>query len=238
MPNRDRDIAAEVTDQGFALVPAAVEGGTLARLAEVFETALAGAQAHRSKGRPFALRNVLQTVPMAAEFALSEAIHGLAATVLGPDARPVKGILFDKSAAANWKVSWHQDVTVAVAVRRDVPGFAQWTEKDGIVHAQAPNAVLEGMVALRIHLDDCDAANGGLVVLPGSHRRGKLSPAERAQAIAAGQEHLCAARAGEALLMRPLLLHRSGSARADRRRRVLHLEFSARDLPGGLEWAA
>lgn len=37
--------------------------------------------------------------------------------------------------------------------------------------------------------------------------------------------------------MRPLILHASGSAQAPAHRRVIHLEFAAAALPGGLEWA-
>jgi len=36
--------------------------------------------------------------------------------------------------------------------------------------------------------------------------------------------------------MRPLLLHASSAAAAPARRRVIHLEYAASALPGGLEW--
>jgi hypothetical protein len=36
--------------------------------------------------------------------------------------------------------------------------------------------------------------------------------------------------------MRPLLLHASSPAADPRHRRVIHLEFAAEPLPGGLEW--
>jgi hypothetical protein len=44
-------------------------------------------------------------------------------------------------------------------------------------------------------------------------------------------------KAGDALLMRPLLLHASSEASAPVHRRVIHLEYAACPLPGGLEWA-
>jgi len=46
----------------------------------------------------------------------------------------------------------------------------------------------------------------------------------------------CVARKGDELLMRPLVLHASSTARVASRRRVLHLKFAADDLPGNLEW--
>ena len=47
---------------------------------------------------------------------------------------------------------------------------------------------------------------------------------------------VCDAAAGDALIMCPLLLHASSPADAPRHRRVLHIEYTGTDLPGGLEW--
>ena len=41
---------------------------------------------------------------------------------------------------------------------------------------QPTDAVLEGMIALRIHLDQATEANGALKVYPGSQRFGRLPP--------------------------------------------------------------
>lgn len=32
--------------------------------------------------------------------------------LLGPEARPVRALLFDKSDSANWSLGWHQDRTI------------------------------------------------------------------------------------------------------------------------------
>ena len=47
-------------------------------------------------------------------------------------------------------------------------------------------------------------------------------------------QHLVAR--GGILAFRPLLLHASSPARQPRHRRVVHLEFAAVELAGGLEW--
>jgi ectoine hydroxylase-related dioxygenase (phytanoyl-CoA dioxygenase family) len=93
------------------------------------------------------------------------------------------------------------------------------------------------MVTLRLHLDDCDKSNGALKVLPGSHRSGKLSAGKIEDCRSASTENLCTANAGDALFMRPLLLHASSPAEKPRHRRVVHIEFAMDELPGGLEWA-
>jgi hypothetical protein len=43
-------------------------------------------------------------------------------------------------------------------------------------------------------------------------------------------------RQGDAILMQPLLLHASSTARLRSGRRVVHLEFAAEELPNGLRW--
>ena len=73
-------------------------------------------------------------------------------------------------------------------------------------------------------------------VLPGSHRLGRLSP-ERIQELRSQQsDFLCAVSAGDALHMRPLLLHASSRSTSTRHRRVLHIEYAAFTLPNELEW--
>lgn len=149
---------------------------------------------------------------------------------------PVRAIYFNKSPDANWLVSWHQDLTIALRHRVEVPGFNLWTIKDGIPHAQPPTQFLEQMLTLRLHLDDTDESNGALRVLPGTHRFGLLS-SERIDELASSQsEVLCATSAGDVLLMRPLLLHASGRSTSSRHRRVLHIEYAGFNLPAGLAW--
>jgi len=148
----------------------------------------------------------------------------------------VRGILFDKTPVTNWKVAWHQDLTIAVRTRVDVPGYGPWSEKVGTVSVQPPASVLEQMITIRLHVDDCGADNGPLRVIPGSHAHGRLSPEAIEQWRARGGEVVATARRGAALVMRPLLLHASSAAVRPERRRVIHLDFAVQDLPGGLEW--
>lgn len=160
----------------------------------------------------------------------------LATRVLGTDALAVKAILFDKTAKANWKVAWHQDLTIAVKEKKVVKGFYPWSEKAGIPHVQLPVEILENLLTLRIHLDDCDADNGALKVIPTSHLYGKLECEQISHLGQTSKVHICTASSGDVLVMRPLLLHSSSASVQPRRRRVLHIEYAALKLPGGLEW--
>lgn len=182
-------------------------------------------------------RNLLAEVPAARRLALSPQIRSLVTPQLGGAAFVARAILFDKTPAANWAVPWHQDTTIAVRKRRDVDGFGPWSVKAGVVHVQPPAAVLEGMLTVRLHLDGCGPKNGPLAVLPGSHRDGILCDEAVDRWKARHDPVVCRVGAGGAVLMRPLVLHASPRAASPAHRRVIHLEFAAADLPGGLEWA-
>lgn len=60
------------------------------------------------------------------------ALGRLAAELLGPGARAVRALAFDKRPDANWAVGWHQDRTIAVRVRIETPGFGPWSVKGGV----------------------------------------------------------------------------------------------------------
>jgi ectoine hydroxylase-related dioxygenase (phytanoyl-CoA dioxygenase family) len=133
-------------------------------------------------------------------------------------------------------VTWHQDLAIAVKERVDTPGFGPWSLKDGVAHAHAPAGVLQRMLAVRIHLDDADCTNGALRVIPGSHLAGKLTDAAMEKLVATGKQVMCTARAGDALVMRPLLLHASSRAVVPSRRRVVHIEYAIDELASPLQW--
>ena len=181
-------------------------------------------------------RNVL-AIPTVQQFAQSDVAIRLVEPHLGANVQAVRGILFDKSGDANWGVGWHQDQMIPIARRIDTPGFSAWSTKQGVLHAKPPVEVLEQMLTVRWSLDDCPMGNGPLRVIPGSHRQGFLSSEQVAEHIELQEAETCVAKAGDALVMKPLLLHSSGKITApDSRRRVLHIEYAADSLPNGLQW--
>lgn len=182
------------------------------------------------------VRNVLGQVPRARYLASSGRVGEIVAAVLGPNSFAVRAILFDKTPAANWKVPWHQDLHIAVKSQEAVEGFGPWTLKAGVPHVQAPAAILSRMLAVRVPLDDCGPENGPLRVIPGSHRAGKLGAEDIESFKATRSAARCDVPRGGLMLMRPLLLHASSPASSPGHRRVLHIEYAAEDLPGGLEW--
>lgn len=172
-----------------------------------------------------------------ARLANSDSILSKIRPYLPIEPKPVRGIYFDKTPESNWLVSWHQDLTLALRERHDVHGFGPWSTKDGIPHVQPPVTMLERMLTIRLHLDKADESNGALRVLPGSHRFGRLDEDQIRDHRARGDEHVCVASTGDALLMRPLLLHASSRSIVPDHRRILHLEYAGFELPPVLEWS-
>lgn len=165
------------------------------------------------------------------------AIGRIAATHIGPRARPVRAILFDKNADANWSLALHQDRTIALRERKEVHGFGPWTVKAGIPHVEPPHDITTRMATLRVHLDDVDDSNAPLLILPGSHRLGRLATNQLDGLAARHHRTACHARRGDIWAYATAIVHGSDSVRdPGRNRRVLQLDYSPDELPGGLEW--
>lgn len=222
--------------EGFAIIPALVQRAAMAELCAAIDRLRVGDGVRTRNARTFAVRNALAALPQAAALAHRQEIAELIRGVMGDGARIVRAIIFDKNPDANWSVPWHQDATIAVKSRRAVAGFGPWSSKAGVTHVQPPVETLESMLTLRLHLDDCDASNGALRVIRGSHRCGMLGADDIQRMKQADEGTVCCVEAGGAVLMKPLLLHSSSKATSPRHRRVLHLEYAKEALPGGLDW--
>ena len=201
--------------------PRAVHAGDLA----LVEEQIGALAAHRPGVRaPAAVLSGLETMT------------AIAADAIGNGARPVRAVLFDKSAGVNWNLGWHQDRTIAVRARREVAGFGPWSTKAGLQHVEPPFAIIESMVTARLHLDPVDADNAPLRIAPGSHRLGRVPVDQIGAKVAELGEGECLADRGDVWLYATPILHASSPAVKPRRRRVLQIDFSAQNLPGGLEW--
>lgn len=243
----------EIEENGFATIDSYLNLDSVDLLIKAID------DLNLSPGRA-GIRNLLELSPYIQKLAQGQEICSLVEPILGDKVRVVRGIFFDKQPTANWKVPWHQDVTIAVKNRLDVAGYHPWSIKAGIHHVQPPTAILEQMLTVRIHLDRTDESNGSLKVIPGSHAHGKLNDIEsdslsaKADAVPNGRltptrtETLrerwkqlssgisCNLEPGGVLLMRPLLLHASSMATIPSHRRVIHLEYASHPLPSGLAW--
>ena len=226
--------AGQLAAAGYTILPALYTEAERTALLTCIEGAPAAGPNFRRSQDVFAIRNLLGEIPELLPLLNTPKLREVLSELFPAGCHLTKAIYFDKPAGSNWFVAWHQDLMVNVARRADAPGFGPWTAKAGWVAVQPPISFLENTVTLRLHLDDCDATNGALKVVPGSHRWGVVPP--EAIAAQAATPVVCAVPAGGAMLMKPLLLHASSRSTSARPRRVIHLEFSGEELPAGLAW--
>ncbi|HZP23969.1 MAG TPA: phytanoyl-CoA dioxygenase family protein [Terriglobales bacterium] len=234
MPGISPEISEAIEKDGYAVIESVADSQTVAALMDATASPELANVRQRNR-RQYAVRNLL-AIPAVRNWSQSPAVRAIVEPILSPSARPVRGILFDKTDGANWKVAWHQDLSIAVQRRIDVQGFGPWSTKAGVVHVQPPVDVLRRMLTLRLHLDDCGEDNGPLKVLPGSHAQGVLSDDAIRRCRQETAPASCCGAAGSVVVMRPLILHASSAADRPGHRRVVHIEFAAAELPGGLEW--
>ena len=226
----------DIERHGFAVLQDVIDPETIRSLLSEFANAKITDAARGRLGTVFGIRDLLNVLPSTRDLANSASFRSLVEPVLGNRAKVVRGIYFDKHREANWKVAWHQDLTIAVRQRVEMDGYSPWSIKGGIHHVQPPVSVLQNMLTLRLHLDHTDQSNGPLRVLPGTHKHGRMDAREiqlqKEQQIVV----TCPVKLGGVMIMRPLLLHSSLTAANPDHRRVLHFEYCSSDLPGGLEW--
>ena len=181
-----------------------------------------------------AQRQIFEKVPALKNMLFHKNLNRIIHSI-NPKAFLVKSMYFDKPPRSNWYVNWHQDKTIHLKERKEVAGYSMWTQKEGIMAVCPPLEVLKHNFTIRIHLDDTDAKNGCLRVIPGSHNK-ILTDDEIRLITESSIAYDCEVMAGGIQIMHPLLLHASNRTKNQKRRRVIHLEFSDAQLDGGLEW--
>ncbi len=183
----------------------------------------------------FAIRQFLKEVPEIRDLIFNDSVQQIIREIFGAKYFVVKSIYFDKPETSNWYVAYHQDLTISVDKKLELPDFGPWTTKLNQFAVQPPLEVLENIYTIRIHLDDTDENNGALKVVPKSHAKGIYRPETIDWAVET--EHICNVERGGIMIMKPLILHGSNRTTNGKKRRVIHIEFSDKELPEVLQWS-
>ena len=184
----------------------------------------------------YGIRDFINKFPCIRELALSDSLLSIAKKILGSEAKPIRAVFFDKLPDANWNVAWHQDTSIVVKAKVNMPGFSAWREKQGVMHVEPPEEYLSSIITLRVHLDPANTETGVLRVIPETHKDGRVSSKNILDIVEKSEVKECIAKPGDVLLMNPLLFHSSRKASKPEHRRIIHLEYSAMSLPEPLEW--
>lgn len=159
---------------------------------------------------------------------VSEAIQKKLADQL-PDMahlKPIQCTYFQKNENTNWHVSWHQDRSLPISADENPQGISRI--KAGQRYHQPSQEDLDRVIAIRLSLDGCNLMNGGLKVLPGSHKEGILSENKILALDKKITHEIPDVARGCTLIMRPLLLHASSKSKSGALRRVLHFTYENR----------
>lgn len=215
-------------EQGFHISPVLFAPSRLAAL-----SALVDALSIDNPGARYLL-----ALPFCRQLADEVHSHPAIAALVATDSVAIQCTYFEKSAGRNWLVPLHQDLSVPVQNRTDDARLRAWSNKADGMYVQPPVSLLEQLVAVRVHLDDCGENDGPLRIVPASFNKGRLDDAQVSALRAEHGERVCIVAAGAALVMKPLCLHASSKSTGSSRRRVLHFLFGPPEPGFGLAWRA
>jgi ectoine hydroxylase-related dioxygenase (phytanoyl-CoA dioxygenase family) len=227
------NIGTELTNKGFAVV----ESFFPPPLLEALENALLKTGAFRfendyDKGTA----NLLVSCKAVKEIAGHPKLKALFRTLSPGAFVAIKAFVLDKTTGANWEIPWHQDLKIAVNKQDTTEGYSNWSLEAGIWHVQPPISILESLLTLRIHLDDCSANNGAMHFIPATHNLGILDKEDISNLVAGRKAVVNAVPKGGITLFRPLLLHYAPPSQSQSGRRVLQIEYSAADPGHKVDW--
>ena len=224
-----------IADKGFSVIGNVFSDQEIEKIISVIQNMDTSKETFRKSEDLFAIRQFLKEVPEVKNLIFNENLKIIIREIFGENYFVVKSIYFDKPEKSNWYVAYHQDLTISVDKKINLENFGPWTTKLNQFAVQPPLDILENIFTVRIHLDDTDENNGALKVVPKSHSKGIYRP----ETIDwnTEKEEICNVKKGGLMIMKPLLLHGSNRTTNGKKRRVIHIEFSDRELPKELKWS-
>lgn len=224
-----------IQENGFSVINNIFSTEEIEKISEVIQNIDTSKETFRKSEDLFAIRQFLKEIPEIKDFIFNENLQKIIKDIFGDNYFVVKSIYFDKPEKSNWYVAYHQDLTISVDKKVPLENFGPWTTKQNQFAVQPPLDILENIFTIRIHLDDTDENNGALKVVPKSHAKGIYRPETIDWKVET--EHICNVEKGGIMMMKPLLLHGSNRTTNGMKRRVIHIEFSDKELPEELNWS-
>lgn len=225
----------EIADNGFSVISNVFSDKEIERITDVINNIDTSKETFRKSEDLFAIRQFLKEIPEVKDLVFNENIKNIIREIFGDQYFVVKSIYFDKPEKSNWYVAYHQDLTISVDKKMELPDFGPWTTKQNQFAVQPPLTILENIYTVRIHLDDTDEHNGALKVVPGSHAKEIYRPETIDWNLET--ENICTIKRGGVMIMKPLTLHGSNRTTNGKKRRVIHIEFSDQELPEEIQWS-
>ncbi|WP_449401136.1 phytanoyl-CoA dioxygenase family protein [Chryseobacterium wanjuense] len=224
-----------IKENGFTVINNIFSDEEIEKIVEVIQNIDTSKETFRKSEDLFAIRQFLKEIPEVKDLIFNDKIKNVVKEIFGEKYFVVKSIYFDKPEKSNWYVAYHQDLTISVDKKLELPNFGSWTTKQNQFAVQPPLNILENIFTIRIHLDNTDEKNGALKVVTKSHAKGIYRPETIDWNVET--EEICKVEKGGIMIMKPLILHGSNRTTNGQKRRVIHIEFSDTELPEELNWS-
>ena len=227
------DQVSQFHDEGYVLIDRVLAAEDVALLIDALET-IERTDEPGSGGYGWAGNRVttIHTIPLQPGPLSRVVSYGplvrIVEQLVGAPVRVTGGLLMDKDPNHNWGIGWHQDNGIYVD---RIPHGEPNDVRGGLPVLSTKAMELARNVTCRLAIDPSTPENGGLYVLPRSHRTNLHGPDKPFDRFA-GERGIAVRQApGSLLCYAPLLLHRSEKSESPTsRRRVLHLQYGPADL--------
>ena len=228
----------EINSEGFVIIENVYNDNEIEKIITEIEKITANKfknPTFRKSENLFAIRQFHKEIPETLNFIFNNNLKEIIKLNFGENYFITKSIYFDKPKNSNWFVAYHQDLTISVNKKIEIDKFQNWTTKQNQFAVQPPREILDNNFTIRIHIDKTTHKNGALKVFNKSHKKGivKIESFD----INKEKETICEIDKGGIMIMKPLLFHASNKTTNNKRRRVIHLEFSNQPLPNEIEWS-
>lgn len=225
----------QFNQNGFSIINNIYDEKEIQTMISLIESSEKTNKNFRKNKELFAIRSILKEIPELKRIVFNKNLIKVIEEIGDKTFFVVKSIYFDKPETSNWVVPYHQDLTINLCEKIITDGYNNWTSKHNQVAVQPPLSILENIFTVRIHLDDTTKENGAVKIISKSHHEGIILL--KNNEIDKEEEYICEVQRGGIMLMKPLTLHASTRTTNNKRRRVIHIEFSNQKLPNLLEWS-
>ncbi len=224
----------ELEEEGFIVLSDIYSAEELTRILQCIEEANKSGESVVQGENLFYIEQLTNVIPALKDLLLSPSLIEL---VQGMTEEPYfmsKAVYYGEPGDSFLTIGYHQDSSISVRSRAEVEGYENWSYYAGHHGVIPPVNILSNSFMIRIHFDDAEKGNGGLKVIPRSHKNGFVSklPVDWVPE----SEHFCEVKRGGVMAMKPLAVHAPNRAVNGKKRRVLQIEFSKDELTSPLQW--
>ncbi|MET3980542.1 hypothetical protein ABIB62_003143 [Mucilaginibacter sp. UYP25] len=145
-----------IETSGFTIIEAIYTHDEITAILTEINQANTDKSTFRKTDDLFAIRQFLKEIPTVNDIVFNDKLKAIINSLFGHGYFAVKSIYFDKPEKSNWFVAWHQDLTISVDKKAELPGYGPWTVKQNQFAVQPPLNILQNNFTIRIHLDDTD----------------------------------------------------------------------------------